>query len=82
MFFLYHPRKDFIHNLFNKIRSITSKFPLGCQYYLYLLTLFPISFCIKKVKGNKQNAREMMVDILDWFTREFRSEHSHNEVEA
>lgn len=80
--FLYHPRKDFIHNLFNKIRSITSKLPLGFQYYLYLLTLFPISFCIKRIKGNKQNAREMMVDILDWFTPEFRNEHSHNEVEA
>ena len=23
-----------------------------------------------------------MVDILDWFTPKFRSEHSHNEVEA
>ena len=23
-----------------------------------------------------------MVDILDWFTQEFRSKHSHNEVEA
>ena len=80
--FLYHPRKDFIHNLFNKIRAVTSKLPLDFQYYLYLFTLFPISFCIKRMKGNKQNAREMMVDILDWFTPEFRSEHSHNEVAA
>ena len=24
----------------------------------------------------------MKVDILDWFTPEFRSEHIHNEVEA
>ncbi len=78
--FLYHPRKDFIHNLFNKIRSVTSKLPLGFQYYLYLFTLFPASYLIKKIKGNQQNAREMMVDILDWFTPEFRSEHSHNEV--
>lgn len=80
--FLYHPRKDFIHNLFNKIRSVTSKLPLDFQYYLYLFTLFPISFCIKRIKGNKENAREMMVNILDWFTPEFRSEHSHNEVAA
>ena len=78
--FLYHPRKDFIHNLFNKIRKVTSKLPLGVQYYLYLFTLFPISFCVKRYKGNKQNSREMMVDILDWFTPEFRSEHSHYEV--
>jgi uncharacterized protein YbaR (Trm112 family)/SAM-dependent methyltransferase len=78
--FLYHPRKDFIHNSFNNIRNITSKLPLGFQYYLYLLTLFPVSYLIKKVKGNQQNAREMMIDILDWFTPEFRSEHCHNEV--
>lgn len=78
--FLYHPIKDFIHNLFNKIRSMTNKLPLGFQYYLYLLTLFPLSYLLKKIKGNQQNAREMMVDILDWFTPEFRSEHSHNEV--
>ena len=78
--FLYHPRKDFIHNLFNTVRSVTSKLPLGFQYYLYLLTLFPVGYLIKKIKGNQQNAREMMVDILDWFTPEFRSEHSHNEV--
>lgn len=78
--FLYHPRKNFIHNLFNKIRSVTSKLPLTFQYYLYLFTLFPLSYLIKKIKGNPQNAREMMVDILDWFTPEFRSEHSHNEV--
>ncbi len=78
--FLYHPRKDFIHNMFNHIRKFTSKLPLSFQYYLYLLTIFPVSYVIKKLKGNKQNAREMMVDILDWFTPEFRSEHSHNEV--
>ena len=80
--FLYHPREDLIHNIFNKLRKLTSKLPLGFQYYLYLFTLFPVSYCIKKLKGNKQNAREMMVDILDWFTPEFRSEHSHNEVAA
>ena len=80
--FLYHPRKDLIHNTFNKIRQLTSKLPLGFQYYLYLFTLFPVSYCIKKLKGNKQNSREMMVDILDWFTPEFRSEHSHSEVAA
>lgn len=80
--FLYHPRKNFIHNLFNSVRRITSKLPLEFQYYLYLFTLFPVSYCIKKLKGNPQNAREMMVDILDWFTPQFRSEHSHIEVET
>jgi 2-polyprenyl-3-methyl-5-hydroxy-6-metoxy-1,4-benzoquinol methylase/uncharacterized protein YbaR (Trm112 family) len=77
---LYHPVKDWIHNLFNAIRKVTSKLPLGFQYYLYLVTIFPVSYVIKRLKGNKQNRREMMVDILDWFTPEFRSEHKHSEV--
>lgn len=77
---LYHHRKDFVHRLFNRIRAVTSKLPLSFQYYLYCVTIFPVSFCIKKLKGNKQNAREMMVDILDWFTPEFRWEHGHTEV--
>lgn len=79
---LYHHRKDFIHNIFNRVRSVTSKFPLSLQYYLYSFTIFPLSYCIKKLKGNKENAREMMVDILDWFTPEFRWEHGHTEVVA
>lgn len=77
---LYHHRKDFIHNLFNAIRKVTSKLPLKVQYYLYWWTIFPVSFIIKRLKGNKQNVREMMIDILDWFSPEFRWEHSHEEV--
>lgn len=77
---LYHPRKNKIHNLFNYLRNYTSKLPLKVQYYLYLFTLFPVSFVIKKIKGNKQNAREMMVDIMDWFSPEFRWEHTHEEA--
>lgn len=79
---LYHPVKDRVHRLFNLLRRITSKLPLGFQYYLYLFTLFPLSWCIKKFLGNKQNSREMMVSILDWFTPEFRSEHEHTEAMA
>ena len=79
---LYHPVNDFIHRLFNTIRKVTSKLPLSFQYYLYLVTILPLSYCIKKLKGNKQNFREMMVSILDWFTPEFRSEHEHTEAVA
>ncbi len=79
---LYHQRNDFIHNLFNKIRRITSRLPLKFQYYLYWCTIFPLSFIIKRIKGNKQNVSEMMVDILDWFTPEFRWEHGHEEAAA
>jgi SAM-dependent methyltransferase/uncharacterized protein YbaR (Trm112 family) len=77
---LYHPRKDLIHNIFNRVRQVTSNLPLTFQYYLYWVTILPISYCIKKIKGNKQNSREMMLDILDWFTPEFRSEHDHSEA--
>ena len=77
---LYHPRKDFIHNTFNFIRKYTSKLPLKLQIILYAIFIFPISFIIKKLKGNSQNSREMMVEILDWMTPEFRWEHTTDEV--
>ena len=77
---LYHPRKNTVHNLFNLFRKFFSKLPLRFQYYFYSLTLLPGSFVVKKLKGSKQNATEMMVDILDWFTPEYRWEHTQQEV--
>ena len=77
---LYHPRKNFIHRLFNFIRKGTSKLPIRLQYYLYCITIFPVTFIIKRLKGNKQNSREMMIDILDWFSPEFRWEHEPSEA--
>jgi hypothetical protein len=40
-----------------------------------MVTIFPIAFFVKRLKGNKQNSREMMIDILDWLSPEFRWEH-------
>ncbi len=79
---LYHFRDNFIHNVFNTLRNYTSKLPIKFQYYLYSFTLLPASFIIKRLKGNKQNTREMMIDILDWFSPEFRWEHAHDEAAA
>ncbi len=79
---LYHPRKNTIHNIFNWMRNWTSKLPLRLQYFLYSITLLPVSYVIKRLKGNKQNKREMMIDILDWFSPEFRWEHYHDEATA
>lgn len=79
---LYHYRDNFIHNLFNWMRNYTSRLPVKLQYYLYSLTLLPVSYVIKRMKGNKQNKREMMIDILDWFSPEFRWEHAHDEAAA
>lgn len=78
---LYHPRKNILHNIFNRIRRFSSRLPLGIQYPLYRCTIFPLSYIIKRLKGNKQNPREMMIDILDWFTPEYRWEYTHEEVE-
>ena len=79
---LYHPRKNLIHNSFNFLRKFTSKLPIKFQYYLYLFTLFPASYVVKKIKGNKQNAREMMIAIMDWFSPEFRWEHTPEEASS
>lgn len=79
---LYHRRDNFIHNFFNAIRKVTSALPLKFQYYLYRVTIFPIAFFVKRLKGNKQNSREMMIDILDWLSPEFRWEHGHEEAAA
>jgi len=77
---LYHPRKNFVHNSFNFLRSYSSKLPIKVQYYLYMFTLFPASYIVKKIKGNKQNPREMMIAIMDWFSPEFRWEHTPEEA--
>lgn len=77
---LYHPRKNIIHNLFNFVRRYTSKLPLKFQYHLYRFTIFPLSFIIKRLKGNRQNAREMMISIMDWFSPEYRWEHTREEA--
>ena len=77
---LYHPRKNLIHNSFNFLRKFTSRLPIKVQYYLYLFTLFPASYVVKRIKGNKQNAREMMIAIMDWFSPEFRWEHTPEEA--
>ena len=79
---LYHPRKNFVHNSFNFLRNYTSRLPIKVQYYLYLFTLFPASYVVKKIKGNKQNAREMMIAIMDWFSPEFRWEHTPAEARS
>ena len=79
---LYHPRKNLIHNSFNFLRNYTSKLPVKVQYYSYLLTLFPASYVVKRIKGNKQNAREMMIAITDWFSPEFRWEHTQEEASS
>jgi SAM-dependent methyltransferase len=77
---LYHSRKDLIHRTFNRLRSIISKLPLRMQYYLLLIVFFPPGWIIKRIKGNRQNRREMMIALMDWFTPQFRWEHEEDEA--
>ena len=77
---LYHPRENLLHNLFNQLRKFTSKLSPSLNLTLLSYTIFPISYFVKRLKGNKQNKREMMVDILDWFTPQYRWEHTHEEA--
>lgn len=79
---LYHPRKDRMHRLFNTFRVFFTPLPAGLRYFLLLITIYPVSFLIKKIKGSRQNRREMIIDILDWFTPEYRWEHQPDEVSA
>ena len=40
----------------------------------------PVTWLIKRIKGNRQNSREMMIALMDWFTPEFRWEHAPDEA--
>ena len=79
---LYHPQPSLINRLMNGIRSVTSRMPIRFQYYLYKVTILPVSYMIKRLKGNKQNAREMMIEILDTLSHRFRWVHEHAEAES
>ncbi|MGK2860331.1 MAG: methyltransferase domain-containing protein [Chitinophagaceae bacterium] len=77
---LYHRRKDKIHNLILKIRRFTSKLPLSIQYYLYKIIFLPPFYLINLLKGKKFNTRELLIALMDQFSPEFRWEHEPEEV--
>ncbi len=77
---LYHPRKDLIHNLILRIRRVSSKLPLSVQYNLYKIFFFPPFYLIKLLKRDKFNSRELMISLVDQFSPEFRWEHKPEEV--
>lgn len=77
---LYHPQKNKIHNLLLQLRKITSGLSPKMQAYFCKFILLPPVFIIKRLKGNRQDIREMMIELLDQFGPEFRWEHEHAEV--
>ena len=81
-FWLYHHRKERFHNFLLFLRKFITPLPIKMQYYFCLIFLFPPIYIVKKLKGNKQNKRELMIDLLDGITPEFRWIHTQDEVTA
>ena len=79
---LYHPRKDWIHNMILMVRKFTSKLPVLFQYYLYKLIFLPPLYLIKWFKGQKPRQRELLIALMDQFSPEFRWEHEPEEVKS
>ncbi len=76
---LYHPRKSILHNFILFTRKVTSKLPLKLSFILLSVFVFPVTFLIKMIKNkNPPNYREEMIDLLDYFTPEFRFETPHD----
>jgi len=77
---VYRKRKEIIHQLFNQIRNITSSMPGWLQGPFLRIFIFLPALIAKKIRGNTQKSSELWVEVLDWFTPEFRWEHSVEEV--
>jgi SAM-dependent methyltransferase/uncharacterized protein YbaR (Trm112 family) len=77
---LYHPRADRLHNLFNQVRTVISRLPARWQYRLLYITVLPVAYIWKRLKGTYQNKREMMIALMDQLTPEFRREHTTAET--
>jgi SAM-dependent methyltransferase len=54
---LYRPRKNFLHRLFNRMRALLSPLPPGWLYFLLRCTIFHISWSIKRTLCSRQNSR-------------------------
>ena len=79
---LYHPRKDVLHRLFNAVRGVTGRWPLWLTYALLRSTALPLSYLLHRLKGRPKNKREIMIALMDWFSPPYRREHTPDEVRA
>ena len=80
---LYHPRKDLLHNLLLSLRPLTTRMPLRLSFLFLLLFVFPSSYLVKRIRRKRApNFREEMIDLLDGFTPEFRHETPHDMAKA
>ena len=77
---LYHPRKDRIHRLLLRMRRLMAPLPLRLKVLVLRTIFYPAGYIVKRLKGNRQNPREMMISLMDQFTPEFRWEIAHDEA--
>jgi 2-polyprenyl-3-methyl-5-hydroxy-6-metoxy-1,4-benzoquinol methylase/uncharacterized protein YbaR (Trm112 family) len=72
---LYHPRKDWIHNTILLVRRFLVKLPFQLSVVFILLFIYPFSFLFKRfIRKRTINRREEMISLLDQFTPEYREE--------
>jgi SAM-dependent methyltransferase len=79
---LYHPQKSIIHKLLNNLRKFTSRWPVRLQFCFYLISIFPVTYTFKRLKGRKLNWREEMIDLMDTLSPLYRHEHRQDEAAA
>ena len=77
---LYHPISTLHHKFFTFLRPYSSRLPIHFQYVLYHIFIFPWAFLTQKIKGKKVNRRELMIDLMDALSCEFRWEHTPKEA--
>jgi SAM-dependent methyltransferase/uncharacterized protein YbaR (Trm112 family) len=79
---LYHPIPTLQHTFFRKLRPISSKWPIQFQFWFYQIFIFPLAWAWHTAKGKKITRNEMMIDLMDALSCEFRWEHQHEETKA
>ena len=79
---VYRKRKEFLHLIFNQVRNFTSQMHPVIQIPFLRVFIYLPALILKRLKGNQQPTADLWVEILDWFTPEFRWEHSEEDVKS
>lgn len=69
------------HRLIIGLRQITKRMPLKLQFWLYLIVFVPVHKLISLSRHRKSAPwREIMIELLDTFSPQYRFEHEPDEV--
>lgn len=77
---VYRKREEMLHRFFNRLRQQTAAMPAWLQIPFLRYVIFHPALWLKRWKGDRQSSSELWIEVLDWFTPEFRHEHSREEV--